>query len=460
MKALSRVVWSEGMHLAQHHFQAQSQYIESLTHFVLQNLAFRAHGLISCSLDHEALLNGTVTVIHARGLMPDGLPFHFPEDTPPAPLNVRDRFSPTQDRHVVMLAIPPFRPERANSALQPGEVTSSTRFLREVEPLLDETTGQDAKPVAFARKNFRLVLDTEDTQELVTLPLARVRRDGAGNFVYDPEYVPPCIQIGASERLLTMLAGLVDLLDGKADAARANRGSIDQRTGDSSRELLSFWLSHTIHASLPTLRHLAVTRSHHPERLYLEMARLAGALCTFSMESHPRDLPLYDHDDLEVSFSGLERLIRQNLELVAPTSSVTIPLTRTGEYLFTGEVKDPRFFQRSHWYLGVRSGIGAGELISRVPKLVKVCADKFVLRLVQEAVDGLMLEHAPSPPSAISPRLGMEYFRVHRSPVRNAAGAMDDHPCWKALVGLGGIGVYVPEAIPNAEIDLAIVLER
>jgi type VI secretion system protein ImpJ len=28
MKPLSRVVWHEGMHLAQHHFQAQNRYFE------------------------------------------------------------------------------------------------------------------------------------------------------------------------------------------------------------------------------------------------------------------------------------------------------------------------------------------------------------------------------------------------------------------------------------------------
>ena len=38
----------------------------------------------------------------------------------------------------------------------------------------------------------------------VTLPIARVRRDGTGHFMYDPDYIPPALQIGASEHLLLL----------------------------------------------------------------------------------------------------------------------------------------------------------------------------------------------------------------------------------------------------------------
>src|SRR5690606_23505723 len=109
MRLLSRVVWSEGMHLAQHHFQTQGRYFEDLTAFTLSSLFYRAYGFAGLELDAEALLNGTVAVTHARGVMPDGTPFHFPDEPAPAPLDVRERFSPTADAHRVLLAIPEYR---------------------------------------------------------------------------------------------------------------------------------------------------------------------------------------------------------------------------------------------------------------------------------------------------------------------------------------------------------------
>ena len=56
MKQLSRVVWSEGMHLAQHHFQAQSRYFEDAIHFAVAQLHYRAYGLAGITLDADALL--------------------------------------------------------------------------------------------------------------------------------------------------------------------------------------------------------------------------------------------------------------------------------------------------------------------------------------------------------------------------------------------------------------------
>ena len=41
---LSRIVWSEGMHLAQHHFQTQSRYFEDLVAFTLSSLFYRCYG--------------------------------------------------------------------------------------------------------------------------------------------------------------------------------------------------------------------------------------------------------------------------------------------------------------------------------------------------------------------------------------------------------------------------------
>ena len=75
MKLLSRVVWSEGMYLGPHHFQAQSRYFEDSIQFATSSLWFAGYGLAGLQLDAEALHNGTVTLLHARGIFPDGLIF-------------------------------------------------------------------------------------------------------------------------------------------------------------------------------------------------------------------------------------------------------------------------------------------------------------------------------------------------------------------------------------------------
>jgi len=451
MTALSRVVWSEGMHLAQHHFQAQNRYFEELVSFTVSNLFHKPYGLVTIGLDADALLNGTAALIHGRGVLPDGLVFDLPADGAPAPLPIREIFSPTQDSHLLLLGIPAFHPGRSNTGA-PGRNGTEARFLTAEQPVLDETTGSDEKRVGVARKNLRLLLDHQADDDLVTLPIARISRDGSGHFIYDPDYIPPTLRVGGSARLVELLTRLVGILEAKSDALIAERGS--GALGDrGASEVASFWLSHAVHASLGPLRHHLRSGERAPEELYLEMSRLAGALCTFSLHSDPRSLPIYDHDHLGECFSALDRHIRSHLEVVVPTNVVTVRLQPSDANLWSGQVVDPRCFDRARWFLGVRSSLTGAEVISRTPRLAKVCSAEHIVKLVQRGHPGLTLEHVAVPPQAIPVRAGAQYFSIAQG---TPAGP---HPCWTWITESMQIGVYVPDALPDAELELVVVLD-
>src|SRR5262249_47534606 len=151
-------------------------------------------------LDAEALRNGTVSLIHARGILPDGLPFQIPESDPLPPVRqVLEIFPPTRDKVTVLLAIPPRKPGGVNCVpVAEAPATPGTRYWAESHVLSDETTGRDEKPVHIGRKNMRIVLDTELSGEEIALPIARIMRDGAGSFMYDPQFIPPSVDLAAS----------------------------------------------------------------------------------------------------------------------------------------------------------------------------------------------------------------------------------------------------------------------
>jgi type VI secretion system protein ImpJ len=89
------------------------------------------------------------------------------------------------------------------------------------------------------------------------------------------------------------------------------------------------------------------------------------------------------------------------------------------------------------------------ELAARVPQLAKVCSAKFTLELVRRAFPGMRIEHIPFPPASIAPRADTQYFSVDR------AG-----PCWDTLSSTHEIGVYLPDAIPRAEVELIVLAEE
>lgn len=450
MKYLSRVVWSEGMYLGPHHFQVQSRYFEDSIRFATSSLWYMAFGVIGCLLDAEALHNGTVSVIHARGVFDDGLPFHMPECDPlPEPRNIGDLFPPHRDKITVLLAIPSRKQNGLNCVEAEAGNSRAVRFSAETNLLHDDITGIDEKPVRLGRKNISLLLDTEAADGFETLPIARVMRDFSGHFIFDPSFIPPCLRISASERLMSILQRLVDILDEKGAGLALAKNTGERSWSEfSTRDIANFWFLHTVNSAVAPLRHLLLTKRGHPEELFMEMLKLGGALCTFGLDSHPRTLPLYDHRKLDECFEELDKHIRFHLETIAPTNCISVPLKFAGNYLYEGEITDQRCMGRSRWVFAIRSSVGEVELISRTPQLVKFCSKLFVPELVKRALPGMGLGHLPVPPTAISAKVETQYFAI------NKAG-----PCWDHLVQSKQIGVYVPGEIPDPSLELLVILE-
>lgn len=450
MKRLERVVWSEGMHLGPQHFQAQARYFEDSIHFAASALWFADYGFLGQELDAEALRNGTLSLVHARGIFPDGLPFHMPECDPlPEPRAIADLFPPLQDRLVVYLAVPAYRPEGGNCALDGAENRRDARYVAEIRSLSDENTGRDEKPVRLGRKNIRLCLESELAADLITLPLARIMRSGGGQFIYDRDFIPPCLHITASPRLMYLLNRLIEILSEKSAAfQRAPAAGSGLAAGFSQREVFQFWFLHAVNSSLAALRNFCLAKRCHPEEAFVELSRLGGALCTFGLDVHPAALPLYDHDHLESCFSELDEHIRRLLETIIPTQCLSIPLEAAGNYLHFGPVTDQRCLGRSQWIFSIRANMGEADLIRLAPLLVKICSKEFTPRLVERALPGMQLTHLSVPPSAVSPRVECQYFAISK------AG-----PCWEHIVKTREVGIYVPGEFPDPEIGLHVILE-
>ena len=451
MKQLSKIVWSEGMYLAPHHFQAQNRYFEDSVQFAVTSLWRDAYGLVTCELDAEAIRNGTVSLVHAIGVFQDGLPFDMPECDPlPSTRNISEAFSPVAESLTVSLAIPRRVSGGPNCMVTPnGHV--STRYVGASENLADENSGQDEKTVTLGRKNIAIVLDTEDRKDCLTLPVARILRDGTGHFVYDAQFVPPCLKFSASPALLSLTQRLVEILEDKSTSVSRSqpRDGGQFQVGLSAAHVAQFWFLHALNSHLAPLRHILLTKHAHPEELYRELLRLGGALCSFGLDSHPRTLPTYSHLKAESCFAELDDHIRRHLEIVLPSKAISIPLSPRERYFYEGQVKDQRCFGRSRWILGVQARLGEADLILKVPQLVKLCSSQFVPELVKRAVPGLVLTHIPVPPSTLTARVESQYFVVNKS-----------GPCWEHILQTKRVGVYMPGEFPKAELELTVILEN
>ncbi len=454
MRFLSRVVWSEGMHLSPQHFQTQSRYFEDCLWFLVSSIKNYPWGLVSLILDKDAIRNGLAVVRHAAGILPDGLVFEFPDsDLAPEPVSLKDLFTPTDSEIGLHLAVPARREtgldtdlsSTGNHNLPPGHRRYGTfeRMLR------DETISTDEYPIVLGRKNLMLLSSAQIKPEHVSFPIARILRDGKGGFVADPAFLPPLLRIGVSEDLLLRAKRLADSIEEKITVTRRGKKNVGQfEAGTSALDVANYWFLHALSSALPALRQQLSVRTGHPEELYSTLAELSGSLCTFSLDSNPGAIPAYDHLNLNRVFNELEEHIRRHLEIVVPSNTVTFEFSRADQFTFSAPVVDERCLRRSRWIFGIRSDIGESSLMRMTPPLAKICSAQGVGKLVQRGLPGLELIHLPVPPTAMSAQADLTYFSISLN-----------GPCWQHILATREVGVYMPGDLGKAVFEITVIVE-
>src|SRR5262249_60270435 len=86
------------------------------------------------------------------------------------------------------------------------------RYVAETRMLRDENSGTSEKPIQIARKNLRLLVDTESREGSTVMQIAEVEQTADGTYRLVPGYVPPVIDVHSNDFLLGMLRSLVERL--------------------------------------------------------------------------------------------------------------------------------------------------------------------------------------------------------------------------------------------------------
>lgn len=447
MKQLQPVIWMKGTFLSPQHLQTHDRFLEDTVRFTTEALHFRPWGFSEIFINREALAAGSLAITRAAGLFGDGLPFSIPDsDYAPHPLPLAEQFDPDVDTVEVHLAVPHQRDRGLN--VSAGAREFDTRYLAETALLRDENSGLNERPVQVARKNLRLICGTGKRNGLSSLRIARVKRTPAGTFVLDPLFVPPVLNIGASEYLLSVARRLVEILGARSTLLSGNRRQRNLTLADfGTADIANFWLLYTVNSALPVLQHLQEARLTHPERLYGAMLSLAGSLTTFSTQVHPRDMPLYDHENLQGCFAELDEKIRLLLDTVVPANFVSLPLQLVQPHIYAAALADDKYLHNTRMYLAVSADMNEADLIGKTPYLIKLCSASHIEHLVRQALPGVPLTHVQRPPSQIPVKLNCQYFSLNHS-----GGA------WEAIQRSRNLAAYVPGDFPSPQLELVILL--
>lgn len=447
MARYRKIVWNEGMLLSPHHFQQWDNYYEDQISSRLSSLVSYDWGVLDLQINRESIRNGYLDVERCSLVMPDGMVVNVPHvDPAPETRSLEGHFDPVTGVVEVYLAIPAKRVGALNYQSNGGD-RRGVRYSQIAGTVIDETTGSNEIQLAFARGNFQLLFGDEVDEGYSAVKIAEVEKTATGQFGLTEQYVPPALDTAASAWLVSLHRQIVEILIAKSSVLGEQRRQRGASLADFTiSEVAAFWLLHTVNSAIPVLAHLNRTRVVHPERLYTELARLVGELMTFAVDRHPKDVVRYDHDDLYTTFSTLAAEIRDLLETVIPTRCVQIPLENTRESLYVGRILDERLLADASFYLGVRAQVPDGQLLDRVPRVVKIAARDLIDAVVGQALPGVPMLHASPPPAPIPTHVGYQYFGLDR------VGAH-----WDKIRGSRTISVYVPDEFPEVKLELYAV---
>lgn len=351
------------------------------------------------------------------------------------------------DAVVVLAALPLFDPQGGN-CIEAGEKPARPRrFTREYLQVGD-INGEGKEEISVERHALALLFDFEEPGDYVTCPIGRFVRNAQGRFEVDPAFVPPCLLLSASGRLTSRMSRLSEILNAKsASLAVRRRERSDQIADYAVADVSLFWLLHSVNSTWPDLARLCQAPGQHPERLYGVLARLAGALLTFSTTETLQAIPPYDHRTPEPVFAELESLIRTLLDTVIPSRVVPIALERIRGTAWLGKINDERLVEGADYYLSVQSGLPAHVLLEQLPRLCKAGAPDEVEQIVNSALAGIPLRTMSRLPAAIPIRIENQYFALDSA-----------HPAFRRMVNARACQFYIPASMPDVSLEFYAVL--
>lgn len=435
------------MFLRPQHFQQQSIFMESRLAEVLHGSRTYPWGVREAALDEDALKNGLARLDWLSLVFQDGSSIDAPLAEPlPAARNLHD--IPQLSVDTTLYACIPFLNAYGGNSAEPAASSARpSRYLNERIVLADLYTQALEAEVTALRANVRLMVEEENRDGYLSLPVAHLVKNAAGAWQRNGEFIPPLARLGGSATLKTRLRRLLDILLVKSQAlSAAHRERAKNIAEFGTTDIASFWLLHTVNRNFPVLGHFSREHDAHPEDLYYALAQMAGELLTFSTKQTLTDIPAYHHTELTSVFTQLDLLIRELLETVISARYAVIPLASSKPSFLVGRLESERLIEGVDYYLSVQSELPTTQIIDTVPFKLKIGAPDDVEKILNSALPGVKLVHAAQTPTAIPVRVGNHYF------------SFEPHgQIFERMLKARSICIYVPKTLSELKLELIAV---
>lgn len=281
-------LWGRGVLISPQHFQQQAAYAAWTMECIAQMGLSHPWGIIASSFETEMLRLGRLQARHLHLRFQDGtlIDTNNADALPPA-LPLDD----AAHNAIVVLALPLMRANGGN-CLKPDQVAERPVRYRQRWRDIRNLFGDDNQQIAIMQAELTLRFAHQDNSDYLTCPVARLQQDSQGNWTLDDAFLPPLLTISSSRWLVAHLDQLMTQLRARLSRLMAMRRESNERMADFAvADVSLFWLLNALNSAEPVLGLFQRCPQSAPERLYSELARLAGSLLTFSLEHQTSAIP-------------------------------------------------------------------------------------------------------------------------------------------------------------------------
>jgi type VI secretion system protein ImpJ len=413
------VNWYEGLFLRPHHFQAADRYWTEVLRVSEQWDHPYNYGLVAIDFSREALANHQFEVRLLKARLRDGTLVALEHGQEPDRVGLNEAFE-KKEVVTIYLGVPKLKLGRPNVASDAS--AAPARFVPLRLGLPDEQTGGNEQELELKQLNAKLLLSTQDLSGYELLPIAQVKRAGAGAArpQLDESYIPPVIALDAWQGLgRDIVRATYDVIGQKIEVlsqqiASRNIGLDSRNPGDLERILMLGQLN----AAASALSIIGFAQGTHPLAAYTELCRICGQLSIFAKDRRAEPVPPYDHDNLAGIFKEVFLRIERLLNAVRDYEYEQRAFVGVGLGMQVS-LESKWFNSDWQWYIGVNKGDltthECQELLSSGALDWKLGSSRQVEVLFKQRAPGVEMRPLDRPIRALPSLTDWLYYEVRKS---------------------------------------------
>lgn len=430
-----RVVWVEGMSLAQQHLQHWDHEYRQQLRMVQENFSPYGYGLFEMEIDSVAIQQGLFRVEKLTAIFPNRQWVNFTcQQNKQLSCYLELEVGSTVE---VFLCLPMNQQVKGISGYP--ETQSITAWRGTYECIHDDYDDTREVEVLFAEPELYLLTSKVGLEQFFYLKIAEVTLQES--YGLNKNYYPPAIFISSSTELFNQLLSMSAYLEGQTQLLQKTVVKINL-TRDIN--LLLHVLSLTTQAS-GRMKALTCQRQETPKSFYDIGIDLLSSLAGLSGGQFDFELIEYNHLDLKNTFYEIKSQLDFAYKKIVPSTDKVIPLEKKSQgYYFSKNIAVSDLTEQ-RIYLSVVSTIVGEEWKNDFSKSIKIAAVDELPKIISSSISGVGLTLVSHLPNSMSLVPGQVFFEMITHGIY-----------WDQILGSGSLGIFVPEFYKDCKIGLVV----